>query len=94
MSDDPWWFSAGEEAKTRTPGASPLDLGALATGATQMVEWARALLVAPHAEHADPREHPQCLLCQAQRFIGEPASHSAPDQPGRRVIEWIEIERP
>ena len=33
--------------------------------------WAADRMLAPHAEHEDPRDHPQCLLCRAQRILGE-----------------------
>ena len=61
-------------------------------------------MLAPHAEHDDPREHPSCLLCRAQRFMGEgpdavdvpvsqpsnDAAESVTRTPG--VIQWLPID--
>ena len=69
-----------------------------------LVGWAADRVLAPHAEHDDPREHPSCLLCRAQRFMGEgsdavdvPASQPSNDAaesvtraPG--VIQWLSID--
>ena len=91
MNGQPWWFS-GDETTEHAPGSGGgVDFGALATGASQVVEWARSLIVAPHAEHDDPREHPQCLICQATRLIGTPADPSSEPSPSRRV-QWIDVE--
>ena len=91
MNGQPWWFSGDEAPDGARGSGGGVDFGALAMGASQVVEWARSLIVAPHAEHDDPREHPQCLICQATRLIGTPADPSSEPSPSRRV-QWIDVE--
>lgn len=91
MSQQPWWFSGDETSEGARASGGGVDFGVLAMGASQVVEWARTLIVAPHAEHDDPREHPQCLICQATRIIGTPADSSSEPSPSRRV-QWIDVE--
>ncbi len=55
--------------------------------------------MAPHAEHTDPSQHPQCIVCRTLLLLGERApSGAASDpeaptepapEPGR--IAWIPI---
>ena len=67
--------------------------------ASTLVEWATDRVMAPHAEHANPAEHPQCLICRASRMLGaatESASSSAPGSPvaterSAGAITWIPI---
>jgi hypothetical protein len=72
-----------------------------------MVDWATEKVMAPHAEHVDPRQHPQCVVCRTMVLLGEvPTSpgDAAPDAdlgtaspadgpPATRPtsIEWITI---
>ncbi len=102
----PWWFSgdstAGEPASgdsSTTPGStnpgsadSGMSLGSLIAGAQQLFDWASELVLAPHAVHGDPREHPDCLICKGTALVqgvrSEPVSPRSP-----REITWIPVER-
>ncbi|MDI1288986.1 MAG: hypothetical protein PSX37_03420, partial [bacterium] len=58
----PWWYSGGgeePESKPDGPSLPNLDWSSLASGAQRLVDWATDKVMAPHAEHSDPREHPQ-----------------------------------
>lgn len=59
------------------PGEGPArgtDWLGLLAGAQRLVDWATDAVLTPHAEHADPREYPGCLLCRASTFLGEASS--------------------
>lgn len=83
----PWWFS-GDEA-TREQERPAFDFSALGATAQALFDLARNVLVAPHATHADPAEHPDCLLCRASSVVGDGP------KPVRDVVapEWIAISR-
>ena len=49
-----------------------MDWTALVAGAARMVDWATERVMAPHAEHADPAEHPECMVCRTVTLIGDP----------------------
>ncbi|MHB1165068.1 MAG: hypothetical protein ACYC90_13305 [Candidatus Nanopelagicales bacterium] len=81
----------GDPASDRPGG--PIDWTALAVGAARLVEWATERVVAPHAEHDDPQEHPDCVVCRALALMADrPATASTtgtstpPDD-----IAWIPI---
>ena len=75
-------------------------------GAQRVVEWATERVMAPHAEHQDPADHPECVVCRTMVVLGEPGvapvepEQEQPD-PGGDVhapagrasgeIEWIPI---
>ena len=82
----PWWYSGGEAEPPQRPR---LDLGALAGTAMSIVELARTALLAPHAAHADPAEHPECLLCRATQAMSTP-----PVAREARTVTWIELDAP
>lgn len=102
----PWWFSgdssAGEPSReessqervSNASGApdSGMSLGSLIAGAQQLFDWASELVLAPHADHVDPREHPDCLVCKGTALVqgvrNEPAAPKA-----AREITWIPVER-
>lgn len=97
----PWWFSgdssAGEFVDAEATAAAPtadsgMSLGSLIAGAQQLFDWASELVLAPHADHSDPREHPDCLVCKGTALVqgvrSEPAAPAA-----RREISWIPVER-
>lgn len=81
MSDrTPWWYS-GDENPGDGPGDGPegesdsgssVDWGALLSGAARMVDWATSSVMAPHAEHGDPADHPQCVVCRTILLVGDP----------------------
>ena len=73
---DPWWYSGdaelGSPASSRDDASEPgRDWMSLLSGAQRMITWATEQMVAPHAEHDDPREHPQCLLCRGSMLVGD-----------------------
>ncbi len=64
----------------------------LLSGASRLVGWATEVVLTPHAEHEDPRAHPQCVVCRAAvafgqvRGVGPSAPPEAPPS-----IRWLEI---
>lgn len=60
-----------DEEPARTDDGAALDWTALAVGAQRLVDWASERLLAPHAEHVDPGEHPDCVVCRTQLLLGE-----------------------
>ena len=110
----PWWYSGddapddlGGESEQQgtgsdTSGASGLgDWTALLSGAVRMVDWATSAVMAPHAEHDDPSEHPTCVVCRTITLVGDPTglvpgAGSAPSAPPAEprtapAITWIPI---
>lgn len=65
---------AGEAAPDSEPDgtASTMDWTALVAGAAKMVDWATERVMAPHAEHTDPADHPECMVCRTVTLIGDP----------------------
>lgn len=74
----PWWYSgdeAGEEDETRAEDSSSssvpaLDWMALLSGAQKVVDWATDRVLAPHSEHGDPHDHPDCMVCRTLVMAG------------------------
>ena len=97
----PWWFSGDSAAGESTSGDasnssgsadSGMSLGSLIAGAQQLFDWASELVLAPHADHSDPREHPDCLVCKGTALVqGVRSEPSAPRVA--REISWIPVER-
>ena len=78
------------------PSSGAPSLGDFVSMASTLVEWATDRVMAPHAEHTNPAEHPQCLICRASRMLGaatESASSDAPVATERSAgaIAWIPI---
>lgn len=109
-SVNPWWYSGDDAEPADGTGESPedrpeagegeettVDWGELLSGAFRMVDWATSAVMAPHSEHADPAEHPQCIVCrgillvssQAPGAAGRSPSESAPRRSSE--IRWIPI---
>ena len=101
---DPWWFtgtlpddeSAGP--RHRTPGGG-FSLSFLASGAQQLVDMAKQVIVAPHADHEVPEQHGDCIICRGQLALGE--VRRRPDAPNDDVatgaklesaVEWIHLD--
>ena len=77
------------------PGDSaPVDWMGLLAGAARMVDWATSAVLTPHAEHADPAEHPQCVVCRAILLVGDRGAAVAEEPrdaaPAPR-IRWIPV---
>ena len=107
MSEQPpWWYSgsatpSGSESSDTPPTARPQSaqptgstpsLGDLMSMASTVVEWATDRVMAPHAEHRDPAEHPQCLICRASALLSPqtPSPRVPGHEPAR--IMWIDID--
>ena len=101
----PWWYSGDEEIAPGPDDMPPkqgegyglpaVDWTALTAGAQRLVDWATERVMAPHAEHDDPRDHAQCVVCRAMLLIGDRPtgpSDTAP-QPTQPPVEiaWIPI---
>jgi hypothetical protein len=78
----PWWYSGDDvDPGESTPlpeggvdeggGSAGLDWTALVVGAQRVMEWAADRVMAPHADHGDPADHPQCVVCRTMVVIGE-----------------------
>ena len=73
--------SAGPDTDDAADGAaSSMDWTALVAGAARMVDWATERVMAPHAEHDDPAEHPDCMVCRTVTLIGDPVGLMASGQ--------------
>ena len=83
--------SDGPAAESPASGAP--SLGDFVSMASTLVEWATDRVMAPHAEHANPTEHPQCLICRASRMLGAATESAAPvaTERGAGAITWIPI---
>jgi hypothetical protein len=74
----------GTPAPDEAPGAATgegsggVDWTALVVGAQRVVEWATERVMAPHADHADPSDHPECVVCRTMVVLGEPGSAPPP----------------
>ena len=106
MTGTPWWYSGDEsEEPTPPPPSEPADdaprvgadWGSLLSGAQRIVDWATETVMAPHTEHDDPRQHPECVICRAIALVdlGRETGQS-PAAPADEVehewrIEWIPI---
>lgn len=101
---DPWWFSgsaSGRESENSS-GQSPrggFSLSSLATGAQQIVDIAKQALLAPHADHDDPSEHGECIVCRGlvalDEVRGRPNADEAhgPGSTGRAgSVRWIDLD--
>lgn len=100
-STTPWWFSGdgadrepADNSSSRSAGTpdSGMSLGSLIAGAQQLFDWASELVLAPHADHADPSEHPDCLVCKGTALVQGVRSEPATPRP-EREISWIPVER-
>ena len=74
----------------------PVDWTVLAAGAQRLVEWATERVMAPHADHDDPADHPQCVVCRTLVVIGDRTASSPTPAPAREPstssgIVWIPI---
>lgn len=69
-----------ESGATADGASSSMDWTALVAGAAKMVDWATERVMAPHAEHTDPAEHPDCMVCRTVTLIGDPVGLMASGQ--------------
>ena len=86
-SSKPWWFSGEDSSST-----SAFDLGSLAMGAQQIIEWARDSLLTTHQAHINPADHPSCLLCKAMQLFQQTTTPTASNDED--AVVWIDLEPP
>jgi hypothetical protein len=87
---NPWWYS-GDDEPAGERSAPQWDPTGLVAAANQLVDWATERFVTPHAEHADPADYPNCVLCRGSTVLGtiaRPAT-TEPVEP----ITWIPVRR-
>ncbi len=89
----PWWSSDGDsENKGFDFGGKGFDLGSLASGAQQVLEWARESLITTHQSHINPADYPTCFMCRAVQLLHPAtASEVATEEED---FEWIELDEP
>ncbi len=86
----PWWYS-GDDQEPADPsvasdddtapedsGGSARDWMTLVAGAQRVVDWATERVMAPHAEHDDPRDHPDCVVCRTMTMLGDVGLRTSP----------------
>ena len=56
---------------TEAPASSAVDWLGMLSGAQRVMDWATERVMAPHAEHVDPNDHPQCVICRTMVVIGD-----------------------
>lgn len=96
--------SADDAGPREGQQGSGIEWTALLLGAQRVVDWATERVMAPHAEHDDPAEHPQCVVCRTMVLIGEsrtvvtdeeqgagPAEEPSDPVPTVGEIMWIPI---
>lgn len=112
-SDTPWWYSGDEAADAATEpneagesrdntGAGSGDLLAWMSRAVGLVDWAAGAVVEPHADHREPADHPDCLICRTLAVVADRTGLTPPqpDQPftspppePAEPIRWIPVRR-
>ena len=78
---DPQPAPESESHGSSLPGLG--DLTGLLSGAARMVDWATTAVMAPHAEHTDPADHPQCIVCRTVTLVGDPIGLMSPGTADR-----------
>ena len=95
----PWWYSGSSNEPPPESSSSPdqptggtPSLGDLVSMASTVVEWATDRVMAPHADHRDPADHPQCLICRATALLSPAVA--PPREPSHEParIMWIDID--
>ena len=86
----------GETPPEAAGTSSGLDWLSLLSSAQRMVDWAAEKVMTPHADHDDPAQYPDCVVCRTLVLIGpsSPGTGPVPDpEPPHQVdpIEWIPI---
>jgi len=89
-ANSPWWLSEGEpQDRSQSLG---FDLGGLAAGAQQVLEWARDSLLTTHQGHVNPADYPQCLMCRAVQLFQQSPQGQVPTE--EHDFHWIELDPP
>lgn len=95
----PWWFS-DEGSDPSTDGSRETNwlsmLGSLGTMFGELAseiagDWWAASGAASHSEHADPKDHPDCVICKAMTTVtvtlAEPEVRELP------AVRWLPLRR-
>jgi hypothetical protein len=73
--------------------ASQLDPQGIVAGVGQAMSWAREAVVAPHALHQDPAEHPECVICKGMSVVQGASAREPEPTPEVPAIHWIPVTR-
>ena len=101
---DPWWFSGtAPDHESEDPSDQStrggFSLSFLAAGAQQLVDMAKQAILVPHADHDDPAEHGECIMCRGSLALDEVRGRSnarnanagGPEhRPG--PVRWIDLD--
>jgi len=103
MERPPWWLSQsdGDDASDPTdPGSSSTAGGGFAdmwsllgTFGNVAGEWLAASGAGDHAEHGDPSEHPECMVCKVLvgvQTVAQPSSAPTTARPLART-RWLSV---
>ena len=95
----PWWYSGSSNqpppespSSSDQPTGGTSSLGDLVSMASTVVEWATDRVMAPHADHRNPAEHPQCLICRASALLAPSATTPRGASKEPTHIIWIDID--
>ncbi|MCX6414627.1 MAG: hypothetical protein NTU77_08515 [Actinobacteria bacterium] len=101
---DPWWFSgaAPDHESEDAPGQSArggFSLSFLAAGAQQFVDMAKQAILVPHADHDDPSEHGECIMCRGVLALDEVRGRANAEnangggsEPRTGGVRWIDLD--
>jgi len=101
---DPWWFSGTapdheSEDPSEHSARGGFSLSFLAAGAQQLVDMAKQVILVPHADHDDPSEHGECIMCRGSLALDEVRGRSNARNangggPEHRsgAIRWIDLD--
>ena len=101
---DPWWYSGTPsgpepEGASDQPARGGFSLSALVTGAQQIVDLAKQAILVPHADHDDPSEHGECLVCRGLVALDEvrgwPSAGNVNGPDSRSAagpVRWIDLD--
>ena len=101
---DPWWFSGtAPDRESEDPSEQStrggFSLSFLASGAQQLVDMAKQAIHVPHADHDDPSEHGECIMCRGSLALDEVRGRSnAGNANGRGSesrtggVRWIDLD--
>jgi len=72
---------AGPSDNDDEASPSGRDWMALLAGAQRVVDWATERVIAPHSDHGDPHEHPDCVVCRTLLVVGDLGARVADATP-------------
>ena len=100
----PWWYSGPSPddqpagAGDRKPNVA-FTLASLASGAQQVVDMAKQVILVPHADHDDPSEHGSCIICRGLLVLGDVRVRPEDDDGGQRradespaTVRWVDLD--